>query len=257
MRKSQCTLDCYQYALVVQWTELLTPNEGMQVRFLPRALFDTFRVNMKTPTFDYEQQYWSQGIQYIAGIDEAGMGALAGPVVAAAVIFSKDSFEEFVAAVEKTPVRDSKLLSPKQREKAVELIKQHAQAWAIGSASVDEIDSINIRAASHLAMQRAIAALSTVPDILMIDGTPAQISKIIPTINIIKGDQLSYSIAAASILAKVTRDTTMIELDIQFPQYGFASHKGYGAKIHMDALVTHGATEHHRKSYAPIARLTQ
>lgn len=211
---------------------------------------------MFTPTFDYEQQYWSQGISHIAGIDEAGMGALAGPVIAAAVIFSEDSMLRFIELVEKTPVRDSKLLSAKQREKAAESIKKNAQAWAIGSASVEEIDSLNIRAASHLAMQRAIAALNTVPDILMIDGTPAQISQIIPTINIVKGDQLSYSIAAASILAKVARDTIMVELDTQFPQYGFASHKGYGAKIHMDALVTHGATAHHRKSYAPIARLT-
>ncbi len=210
----------------------------------------------KNPTFDYEQQYWSQGIQYIAGIDEAGMGALAGPVVAAAVIFSQNSVPSFLESVEKTPIRDSKLLSPKQREKAAELIKRQAHAWAIGSASVEEIDSINIRAASHLAMQRAIDALSTPPDILMIDGTPAQISKTIPTVNIIKGDQLSYSIAAASILAKVARDSTMVALDAQFPQYGFASHKGYGAKIHMDALLAHGATEHHRKSYAPIARLT-
>lgn len=212
---------------------------------------------MKTPTFDYEQQYWSQDIQYIAGIDEAGMGALAGPVVAAAVIFSQDSVETFLKFLEKTPVRDSKLLSAKQREKAVESIKKYAQAWAVGSASVEEIDSINIRAASHLAMQRAIEALTITPDILMIDGTPAQISKTIPTTTIVKGDQLSYSIAAASILAKVARDTTMIALDTKFPQYGFASHKGYGAKIHMDALITYGATEHHRKSYAPIARLTQ
>lgn len=211
----------------------------------------------KNPTFEYEQQYWSQGIQYIAGIDEAGMGALAGPVVAAAVIFSQDSIENFLASVKKTPVRDSKLLSPQQRNKAVEIIKDHAKSWTIGSASVEEIDSLNIRAASHLAMQRAIEALTITPDILMIDGTPAQISQTVPTINIIKGDQLSYSIAAASILAKVMRDALMRELDTQFPQYGFASHKGYGAQKHMDALHAHGITEHHRRTYAPIAKLTK
>jgi ribonuclease HII len=212
--------------------------------------------SMIAPTFDYEQQYWSQGISYVAGIDEAGMGALAGPVVAATVIFSEDGMPAFLELVEKTPIRDSKLLSPQQREKAVAILQSHAKAWAIGEASVAEIDSMNIRVASHLAMQRAIAALKIVPDILMIDGKPAQISKTIPTITIIKGDQLSYSIAAASILAKVYRDNIMKELDLQFPQYGFASHKGYGAKIHMDALIAHGATEHHRKSYAPITRLT-
>lgn len=209
------------------------------------------------PTFEYEQQYWSQGIPNIAGIDEAGMGALAGPVVAAAVIFSQDSLSTFTALVEKTPIRDSKLLSPKQREKAAETIKQSAFSWAIGSATVSEIEEINIRAASHLAMQRAIESLSSPPDLIIIDGTPAQISDTIPTLNLIKGDQLSYSIAAASILAKVTRDAIMQELDATFPSYGFASHKGYGSQKHMDALTQYGATEHHRKTYAPISRLTE
>ncbi len=210
---------------------------------------------MKTPTFFIEQQYWSQGIFHVAGIDEAGMGALAGPVVAASVIFSKDVLSIFTEIVQKTPIRDSKLLSAKQREKAAIYIKESATSWAIGEASVAEIDALNIRAASHLAMQRAINALSIIPDILMIDGTPAQISKTVPTVCIVKGDQLSYSIAAASILAKVHRDTIMKELDIEFPTYGFASHKGYGAAIHLEALQQHGITKHHRTSYAPIARL--
>lgn len=210
---------------------------------------------METPTFEYEQQYWSQGIKYVAGIDEAGMGALAGPVIASAVIFSQNILPIFSEIFAKIPVRDSKLLSPRQREKAAKAIKVHAHAWAIGSASAQEIDSLNIRAASHLAMQRAIAALHTTPDILMIDGTPAQISKTIPTVCIVKGDQLSYSIAAASVLAKVARDSLMQELAIQFPSYGFASHKGYGAQLHMAALQTYGITEHHRRTYAPVARL--
>lgn len=212
---------------------------------------------MTTPTFDYEQQYWSQGIPLIAGIDEAGMGALAGPVVAAAVIFSNDYLSTFTSLIEKTPVRDSKLLSPKQREKAAEMIKQSVFSWSIGSANVSEIEEMNIRAASHLAMQRAIESLSTPPDLLIIDGTPAQISDTIPTINLIKGDQLSYSIAAASILAKVARDAVMQELDAMFPSYGFASHKGYGSQKHMDALRQYGVTEYHRKTYAPISRLTE
>ncbi len=210
---------------------------------------------MKTPTFDYEHQYWSQGITMIAGLDEAGMGALAGPVVASAVIFSKDTQAQLEQEILKTPIRDSKLLSAKQREKAVDFIKNNAVSFAIGMASVDEIDTINIRRASHLAMRRAIDFLSIPPDILLIDGTSASIHPTIFSMSLIKGDQLSYSIAAASILAKVTRDSIMQELHAAFPVYGFNSHKGYGAKKHMDALELHGATPHHRKSYAPIARL--
>lgn len=221
------------------------------------ALVYNAEMSIKIPTFEYEQQYWSQGVLHVAGIDEAGMGALAGPVVAGAVIFLENSILKFLELVEKTPVRDSKLLSAKQREQAAEMIKKRCFCWAIGTASVAEIDALNIRAASHIAMQRAITALQTTPDILIIDGRPADISHPIPAYNIIKGDQLSYSIAAASILAKVMRDALMRDIDTQFPQYGFASHKGYGAQQHMDALRAHGITEHHRKTYAPVARLTQ
>lgn len=210
---------------------------------------------MITPTFDYEQQYWSQGIAHIAGIDEAGMGALAGPVVAAAVMFSQDSVLAFLELISNNPVRDSKLLSPKQREKAAEIIKACAFSWGIGSASVREIEERNIRAASHLAMQRAIASLHIQPDMLIIDGTPAHISDTVPCVNIIKGDQLAYSIAAASVLAKVARDAIMNDLDAQYPAYSFASHKGYGSAQHMDALKQYGITEHHRTTYAPILRL--
>jgi ribonuclease HII len=210
---------------------------------------------MKTPTFDYEHQYWSQDINAIAGLDEAGMGALAGPVVASAVIFSKDTQQALEQEILKTPIRDSKLLSAKQREKAVDLIKKNAAYFAIGIASVDEIDTINIRKASHLAMRRAIDSLGISPDVLLIDGTSAAIHPTIFSVSLIKGDQLSYSIAAASILAKVTRDSIMQELHTAFPVYGFNSHKGYGAATHMAALQEHGASPHHRKSYAPIARL--
>lgn len=209
----------------------------------------------KTPTFDYEHQYWSQDITAIAGLDEAGMGALAGPVVAGAVIFSSKSIPELEKEISQTPIRDSKLLSAKQREKAFNLIKGKASYWAIGMASAEEIDTINIRNASHLAMRRAIESLGITPDMLIVDGTSASIHPTIFSLSLIKGDQLSYSIAAASILAKVTRDSIMQELHTLFPVYGFESHKGYGAKQHMDALLEHGPSEHHRKSYAPIARL--
>lgn len=211
----------------------------------------------KTPTFDIEHQYWSQGISAIAGLDEAGMGALAGPVVAGAVIFSLDNLQKIIENQKVFPIRDSKLLSEKQREKSARFIRDIATSWAIGMATVSDIDTINIRNASHLAMRRAIDLLPTKPDMLFIDGTSNTIHPTIFSLSIIKGDQLSYSIAAASILAKVARDSIMKELHTAHPEYGFDSHKGYGAKKHMDALETFGVTEHHRKSYAPIAKLLQ
>ena len=220
----------------------------MEVRFLSRAL-------MKTPSFFIEHEYWSQGVPHIAGIDEAGMGALAGPVVAGAVIFSEKALEKILEYQQKIPIRDSKLLSAKQREKAFVLIQELADSYAIGQASVEEIDSMNIRNASHLAMRRAIESLAIAPDMLLIDGTSNTIHPSIFSLAVVKGDQLSYSIAAGSILAKVARDTIMQELHSIYPDYGFNTHKGYGAKQHMDALGTHGPTPHHRTSYAPIARL--
>lgn len=210
---------------------------------------------MKTPTFFIEHEYWSQGVTNIAGIDEAGMGALAGPVVAGVVIFSESALETILEHRKKIPIRDSKLLSEKQREKALVFIQELADSYAVGQASVEEIDSLNIRNASHLAMRRAIENLVITPDMLLIDGTSDTVHPSIFSLSVVKGDQLSYSIAAGSILAKVTRDNIMKSLDTLHPAYGFASHKGYGAKAHMDALQTHGITDHHRKSYAPIARL--
>ena len=191
----------------------------------------------------------------IAGIDEAGMGALAGPVVAGAVIFSEAALAKITEQSKKIPIRDSKLLSEKQREKAFELIQEIADSYSIGEATVEEIDTINIRNASHLAMRRAIEHLAITPDMLIIDGTSDTVHPTIFSLCVIKGDQLSYSIAAGSILAKVTRDRIMKNLDRTYPEYHFASHKGYGAKQHMDALIEHGVTPHHRKSYAPIAQL--
>ena len=345
------------------------------------------------PTWEYEEQYWGAGIGLIAGVDEVGMGALAGPVCAAAVIFPPDKggqgglqlpylpydlslpakardnrknptepekriwhkalrnkllgykflrqkpiknfiidfyCAELMLAIEidgdthdegntydanrtkeleslgvfvvrysntevmkntegivtdlkskiqdrlatlhplPTPsvplirgkinvdqggelIRDSKMLSPKQREKSEVWIKANALAWAIGEATVEEINHINIRQASHLAMRRALTALGSIPDLVLVDGNPVQLHEQIPTTNVIKGDQLCYSIAAASILAKVHRDALMVELDAQFPVYGFASHKGYGSPTHLAALKTDGATIHHRRAYAPVA----
>lgn len=199
----------------------------------------------KNPTFEFEAQYWQAGILHIAGIDEVGMGALAGPVVAGAVIFK--------APVDIPLLRDSKLLSPKQRLEAGKEIRAQALSFAVGEASVEEIDAINIRQASHLAMRRAIESLSLPPDVILLDGRPAQIHDSIPTTNIIKGDRLCCSIAAASIIAKLYRDELMERLDLEFPLYGFASHKGYGAPTHLEALRTHGPSPWHRRSYAPVA----
>jgi len=200
---------------------------------------------MNPPTFAYEQEYWNQGISLVAGVDEAGMGALAGPVVAAAVIFGPDC--------PLTELRDSKVISAKKREKLAQDIADHAITWAVGEASIEEITKLNIRRASHLAMLRAIAQLKPTPILLLIDGTPAQPSPDIPAVSIVDGDALSCSIAAASILAKVHRDQIMATLDTVFPQYGFAGHKGYGSSTHMAALQEFGACPQHRPTYAPVA----
>lgn len=209
---------------------------------------------MQVPTFTYEQQYWHQNIQFVAGVDEAGMGALAGPVTAAAVMWDQQ-FSDPNSQISTVAIRDSKTLSSKQRDVAAVWIQQETIAWAVGEASVAEITELNIRGAAHLAMRRAIDSLSHIPDMLLLDGTPAQIHPTIPTENIINGDALSFSIAAASILAKVHRDATMKKLDAQFPDYGFAAHKGYGSKQHLVALQEYGACEYHRPTYAPVARV--
>jgi ribonuclease HII len=200
-----------------------------------------------SPTFEYELQYWQQGISSLAGIDEVGMGALAGPVVAAAVILPQNCTLE--------GLNDSKKLSSKKREFLVPKIKEIATTWCIAEASLEEIEKLNIRQASHLAMKRAIEGLKTAPDLLLIDGNPVQIHSSIPTVNIIKGDSLCCSIAAASILAKVYRDNIMKQIAIEMPQYKFDSHKGYASKDHKKALETYGVTPYHRKGYAPIAAL--
>jgi len=204
------------------------------------------------PSFDYERQYWGEGIKMVAGIDEVGMGALAGPVVAAAVIVKKSKPEIQNGVV----IRDSKTMSAKQREVAADWVKQHALVWATGEASVEEIDELNIRQASHLAMKRAVDALGVTPELLLVDGRPVQLHAKIPTVNIINGDSLCFSIAAASIVAKVHRDELMELLAEKIPEYGWASNKGYGSLKHRLMLQERGVTKYHRKSYAPVAKLT-
>jgi ribonuclease HII len=176
-----------------------------------------------------------------AGCDEVGRGCLAGPVVAAAVILPSHYRNPWI--------NDSKQLEKKQREDLVEEIQQHALAWAIGEASVEEIDKINILKASFLAMERAINALSLTPEHLLIDGNAWKSKLQHPFTCVVKGDSLLASIASASILAKVHRDHMMEELAKQFPHYGWETNAGYATKIHRDGIVRHGITPWHRKSF--------
>lgn len=182
----------------------------------------------------------------IVGIDEAGRGPLAGPVIAAAVILDPANPISGLA--------DSKKLTEKQREKLFDIIKEKALAWAIGRADAMEIDEINILQATFMAMRRAVADLQITPTLALVDGNQDPKLGII-TKTIIGGDQSEPAISAASILAKVTRDCEMVLLDSQFPHYGFAKHKGYPTKHHMLALEQWGPCEFHRRSYAPVARL--
>ncbi len=188
----------------------------------------------------HENHYWQKGIRYIAGVDEAGRGPLAGPVVAAAVIFEKNIL---IAGV-----NDSKKLTEKQREELEHQIREQSLAIGIGIVDNETIDKINILQASILAMHKAIESLTIQPQQLLVDGNFFKHEKI-SVQNIIKGDSLSHSIAAASIIAKVTRDTMMKEYDTKFPQYGFAQHKGYGTKKHLEAIRQHGYCEIHRRSF--------
>jgi ribonuclease HII len=181
---------------------------------------------------------------YIAGVDEAGRGPLAGPVIAAAVILNPSKPILGLA--------DSKILTEKQRESLYRLIQENAFAFAVGRAEVEEIDRVNILQATFLAMQRAIASLSVMPHLALIDGNRSPVL-LCETKTIIAGDKTEPAISAASIIAKVTRDREMLLLDQQFPLYGFAKHKGYCTKDHLIALQQHGPCIIHRRSYAPVA----
>jgi len=192
----------------------------------------------------YEEKYWSQGVELIAGIDEVGRGPLAGPVVASAVILPHN--------VNLPEVTDSKKLTEKKRERLFHDIMDIALAVGVGIVHEREIDKINILQSTYMAMQIAVGQLKVKPEILLVDGRPADI-KHFEQESIIKGDSKSLSIAAASIIAKVTRDRMMINYDRVFPQYGFSGHKGYGSQQHIDSIKTHLATPIHRQSFKPIS----
>ena len=192
------------------------------------------------PTFEYEEKHYSEGFNSVCGVDEAGRGPLCGPVVAAAVILP--------LGLEIEGLNDSKKLSEKKREALFDVICEKAVAYSIAEASPAEIDEINILNASMLAMRRAVEGLGVKADFALIDGNCSRGFEI-PTETVVKGDAKSYSIAAASILAKVTRDRGCIELDREYPEYGIAKHKGYPTKDHMDAVRQYGPAPIYRKSF--------
>lgn len=198
------------------------------------------RAKKRAPTYKIDLP---EGCHIVAGVDDVGRGPLAGPVLAGAVILKPGARIKGVA--------DSKLLNEKQREALYELIQEKALSWAIGRAEVAEIDTLNIFHAGLLAMHRAIMALDPLPDIALIDG---QHCPKLPFRSqaIVKGDQKIAVISAASIMAKVTRDREMVEIDKEYPQYGFADHKGYSTAAHFAAIKEYGLTPHHRRSFAPI-----
>ena len=183
----------------------------------------------------------------VCGVDEVGRGPLAGAVVAAAVIL--DPADPIAG------LADSKKLSPARRDRLYDEILYRSLAWSLGRAEVEEIDRINILQASLLAMRRAVAGLNPQPDHALIDGNRLPAGLSCSAEAIVGGDGSEPSIAAASILAKVTRDREMLALDAQFPQYGFASHKGYPTKAHLLALQEHGVSEVHRRSFGPVRKL--
>jgi ribonuclease HII len=189
----------------------------------------------------HERRLWDSGRSYIAGVDEVGRGPLAGPVVAAAVILPRD--------FDVLGIDDSKKLSPKKREELFEVIKEKALAWAVGWVGPERIDEINILEATKEAMTQAVQGLSLQPDHVLIDGNFTVRALALPQTAIVKGDANSTSIAAASILAKVTRDRYMEEMDAVYPGYAFASNKGYGTKAHYDGLKAQGPTPIHRKTF--------
>ena len=224
------------------WTRDGLPASGRSVP-LALAVQIRFVEGMNDPDFLLEDAARARGYLRIAGVDEVGRGPLAGPVTAAAVILDPDNLP--------VGLNDSKKLSAKRRALAEAEIQTRA-VWAVAHASVEEIDQLNILRASHLAMQRAVEALDPPPDFLLVDGNLIPRELAIPAEAVIKGDGKSLSIAAASILAKESRDRIMVDLAQQFPGYGWEKNAGYPSKQHREALVKLGVTPHHRRSFKPV-----
>ena len=194
---------------------------------------------------EYENELYRTGIKYIGGVDEVGRGPLVGPVVTACVILPKDFYDE--------RINDSKKLSEKKREELYDVIMNNALCVGIGKSSEKVIDKINILEATKKAMKEAISNCDIKPEHVLIDAVKLDID--IPSTSIIKGDAKSQTIAAASIIAKVTRDRMMYELDKKHPEYGFAKNKGYGTKQHIEALYKYGPLKEHRKTFEPVTSI--
>lgn len=236
------TLEVEKY---MKYIELLRVDDRKSVQSLAvklaKKLDNIRREEERLETINiFENEGYNKGYLYIGGIDEAGRGPLAGPVVASVVVFKKDTKIE--------GVNDSKKLSEAKRDELFEVIKREALDYGIGIVNNEEIDEFNILNATYMAMKKAINCLKQAPDYLLVDAAT------IPGIDIaqnpiVKGDSKSISIAAASILAKVTRDSIMYQYDRIYPEYGFKSHKGYGTKEHYEAIEKHGITPIHRKSF--------
>lgn len=211
------------------------------------------RIHRKRSLVKQQEQLWqemsinerrlhNQGYRWIAGVDEVGRGPLAGPVVSAAVILPEDFYLP--------GLNDSKKLSKQTREEYYEIIQQRAISIGVAIISVEIIDQINILQATYRGMTEAVAKLATVPDYILVDALTLPMD--VPQEAIIGGDSKSVSIAAASVIAKVTRDRIMSEMAAIFPQYGFDQHMGYGTKEHLEAIVRHGVTVHHRRTFAGV-----
>ncbi len=203
------------------------------------------------PGLVFERQFIDMGCVFVAGIDEAGRGAWAGPVCAAAVILP---LRDPALSLNLATVRDSKVLCAAHREKAYADIVDTALAWSSGWASAEEVDAEGVVAATRIAMRRAVETLSLAPTALLVDGANMRLHLPQHQRAMNRGERVSLSIAAASIIAKVSRDRRLVEMDELYPGYGFARHKGYGTKVHREALAELGLTPEHRRSFAPIRR---
>ncbi|HSY75001.1 MAG TPA: ribonuclease HII [Dongiaceae bacterium] len=205
----------------------------------------------KIDRFEFERALWQKNLARVAGVDEAGRGPLAGPVVAAAAILPSH-WSETSLPRELDGLNDSKQLTKIQRENFFHFITNCGEIhFAVAQIDATQIDEINILQATHRAMNDALAKLNPQPQHALVDGRAVKTMRV-PQTAIVKGDARSYSIAAASVLAKVTRDRLMLEFHTQFPEYGFAEHKGYGTAKHLAAIAAHGACPIHRKSFAPL-----
>lgn len=220
---------------------------GMTLGFMPAGSWIEVCVSFM-PDFSHEEGLISRGFAKVAGVDEAGRGPLAGPVAAAAVILPRTFSSPLLD--------DSKKLTKKKRDVLYDEITSNPEViWAVALVEADEIDRINILRATHRAMGLALEAMSVRPDIALIDGLPVK-GLSLPHEALVKGDGLSLSIAAASVIAKVTRDRIMEKISQEFPVYGFDRHQGYGTREHLEAIRNHGPCRYHRRSFQPISQLS-